>query len=76
MKIRIDMDHAGFKKGEEKEVSDAEGCALVGQGVASVLEPTRPKRREPKGEMRAEFADKEESGDSNGAVDKRKNPRG
>ena len=38
MKIRMDMDHDGKKKGEVYEVTDAEGCSLIGQAVCSTVE--------------------------------------
>jgi hypothetical protein len=51
MKIRFDMDYDKHKKGDERECSDEEGCALIGQGVASVLAATKPQPGEAAGVM-------------------------
>ena len=50
MKIKMTMDWSTFEKGKEYEVTDREGCKMVGTGVCAVLEHTNPSNQ-PKGRM-------------------------
>jgi|CXWL01.1.fsa_nt_gi hypothetical protein len=76
MKLRIDMDYDVYTKGEVVSVKPSVGHALLGMGVATLVNlhtPPEPHAQKPK--PKTEDEEWEETGDKNGPADKGKNSR-
>ena len=49
MKVKMTQDWSAYKKGQIVECKDAEGCHLIGTGVADVVEVDKPTAKDLKG---------------------------
>ena len=60
MTVLITCAWSTYEKGKEYDVDDETGNLLIGTGCASVVELSKPKKREAKGLMLADKGKKEE----------------